>query len=302
MAEPAIMVNAGNAACRRRKAVRWHGPPGGSMAMEMSEPMTEASEPEEVARVRRDWRPLIEGGLWFLGFLLLWQVVVVLGHISDLVLPPPSAFLYRIVANADSIYPQALNSTELIVIGFLAGAVPAVPLGYLIVTVPFLERTLYPFLIFLNVVPKVALIPLLLVWFGFGGLPKIIVAALLVFFPIMVDTMTGFRALDPRLLYISRSMGASPWQTLWRLRLPTAMPYIFSGMKIAVVLAVTVVIVSEFVGSNEGLGYLILRATANHDLALSFAALFVAAIIGLALTFAVGLLERLVLPWSRHSH
>ena len=179
---------------------------------------------------------------------------------------------------------------------------PAVPLGYLIATVPALQRTLYPFLVFLNVVPKVALVPLLLVWFGFGGTPKVIVAALLVFFPVMVDSMTGFEALDRRLLFLSRSMGASRFQTLWRLRFPTAVPYIFSGMKIAVVLAVTVVIVAEFVGSDNGLGYLILRATANHDLALAFAALFVAALIGLALTFLVGVLERLIIPWSRLKH
>lgn len=261
---------------------------------------SKAIEPDTAGE--RPWRAVIEGGLWFFAFLVLWEVVVVYGHVSNLILPAPTDFLFRIYSSFGSIYPQALSSAELIVIGFLAGAIPAVPLGYLIVTVPFFQRTLYPFLVFLNVIPKVALVPLLLVWFGFGGMPKIIVAGLLVFFPIMVDSITGFQALDPRLLYISRSMGATRSQTLWRLRLPTAMPYIFSGMKIAIVLAVTVVIVAEFVGSNEGLGYLILRATANHDLALSFAALFVAAFIGLALTFAIGLIERLVLPWSRYRH
>lgn len=248
------------------------------------------------------WRPVVEGGFWFLVFLLVWEGGVVFGHVSDLVLPAPSEFLYRIYSSFGAIYPQAIVSTEFIVIGFLFGAVPAVPLGYLIATVPALQRTLYPFLVFLNVVPKVALVPLLLVWFGFGGTPKVIVAALLVFFPVMVDSMTGFEALDRRLLFLSRSMGASRFQTLWRLRFPTAVPYIFSGMKIAIVLAVTVVVVAEFVGSDNGLGYLILRATANHDLALAFAALFVAALIGLALTFVVGLLERLIIPWSRLKH
>lgn len=234
--------------------------------------------------------------LWFVALLVIWQLVVVLGHVSDLVLPAPSEFLVRIYTGFGHILPQAISSTELIVLGFLAGAVPAVPLGFLIVSVPVLQRTLYPFLVFLNVVPKIALVPVLLVWFGFGGMPKIIVAALLVFFPIMVDSITGFEAMDSRLFYISRSMGASRMQTLWHLRLPSALPYIFSGMKISIVLAVTVVIVAEFVGSNEGLGYMILRATSNHDLPLAFAALFVAALIGLALSLGVEVIERIVIP------
>lgn len=238
----------------------------------------------------------METVIWFAAFLLVWQLVVVFGHVSDLVLPAPSDFLYRIYGSFNPIFPQAASTARLVVVGFLAGALPAVPLAYAIVRVPILQRTLYPFLIFLNVIPKIALVPLLLVWFGFGGLPKIIVAALLVFFPIMVDSITGFKSLDPRLLHLSRSMGASGLQTLWRFRLPTALPYVLTGMKMSVVLAVTVVIVAEFVGSNQGLGYLILRATANHDLGLAFAALFVAALLGLALSLIIAIVEWMIIP------
>ncbi len=240
-------------------------------------------------------RRVVDVAIWFAGLFAIWQSFVVFGHVSDLILPAPSSFLARIVTSANAIFPQALLTTELVVVGFLAGAVPALPLGFIVANSSLMQRTLYPFLVFLNVIPKIALVPLLLVWFGFGGLPKVIVAALLVFFPIMVDTISGFQSADPRLLYISRSMGASKLQTLWYVRLPLALPHIFSGMKIAIVLAVTVVVVAEFVGSNEGLGYLILRATANHDLSLAFAALFVAASIGLVLSFAVSLIERLAL-------
>jgi len=235
--------------------------------------------------------------LWFCGFLLAWEFIVDAFSVSDLLLPPPSEFITRLYTGWDSIFPQAVTTAELVVIGFLAGAIPAVPLGFAVVMVPFLQRTLYPFLVFLNVIPKVALVPLLLVWFGFGGTPKVVVAALLVFFPIMVNCITGFQALDPRLLYLSRSMGANSWQTLRHIRFPSALPFIVSGMKISVVLAVTVVVVAEFVGSNDGLGYLILRAIANHDLALAFAALFVAGMIGLALTFLANLLENIAMPW-----
>jgi NitT/TauT family transport system permease protein len=239
-----------------------------------------------------------ETALWFAGFLLIWETAVRTAGVSDLLLPAPSAFLTRIVTSWSTIYPQALITLRLIILGFLAGAIPAIPLGIGVAMVPFLQRTLYPFLVFVNVIPKVALVPLLLVWFGFGGLPKIIVAALLVFFPIMVNCIAGFESLNPRLLHITRSMGASRWQTLWCLRLPTALPYIVSGMKISTVLAVTVVVVAEFVGSNDGLGYLILRATANHDLALSFAALFVAGLIGLVLSLSGSLVERASWRWN----
>jgi NitT/TauT family transport system permease protein len=245
---------------------------------------------------RRVVLPLI----WFAGFLLLWQAIVDIAHIPELILPAPSAFLPRIVSSFDRIWPQAVDSTELILAGFLIGALPAIPLGFLIATYTSLERTLYPFLVFLNVVPKVALIPVLLVWFGFGGAPKIIVAALLVFFPVLVDSISGFRATDRRLFYLSRSMGASELQTLVYIRIPAAMHFIFSGLKISAVLAVTVVIVTEFVGSNAGLGYLILRSTSNHDLAMTFATLFVAAAIGLALSFLVGSFERVLAPWTVH--
>jgi NitT/TauT family transport system permease protein len=256
--------------------------------------MAEARATSAGARLGRT----VEMAAWFLGFLVAWELLVRVTGVSDLLLPAPSAFIVRLFTGWNSIFPQALVTLEWIVIGFLAGAIPAVPLGFAVVMVPFLRQTLYPFLVFLNVIPKVALVPLLLVWFGFGGMPKVIVAALLVFFPIMVNCIAGFESLDPRLLHITRSMGASRWQTLWYLRLPTAMPFIISGMKISTVLAVTVVVVSEFVGSNDGLGYLILRATANHDLALAFAALFVAGVIGLVLSFLGDLLERASRHWT----
>jgi len=238
--------------------------------------------------------------LWFAGFILAWELFVRIAEIPSYTLPAPSDFLLRIFASFDRILPQAIISTKLIVLGFLAGALPAVPLGLLIATVPLFERTLYPFLVFLNVIPKIALVPVLIVWFGFGGMPKIILAALLVFFPIMVDSITGFRATDRRLFYLSRSMGASALQTLWYIRIPAALPYIFSGLKISIVLAVTVVIVAEFVGSNEGLGYLILRATSNHDLSMTFAALFVAAGIGLALNYIIETSEGWLMPWLEY--
>jgi NitT/TauT family transport system permease protein len=153
----------------------------------------------------------------------------------------------------------------------------------------------------LQTIPKIAVAPLFIVWFGFGSLPKILLTFLLCFFPILVDTLTGFKALDPRLLYITKSMGASRTQTFRYVRLPAAVPFIFSGLKVAVVLAVTGAIVAEFVGSNAGLGYLLLRASANLDTPLIFSVLVVLSLLGLVFSSVVEFIERLVVPWHRES-
>jgi NitT/TauT family transport system permease protein len=250
------------------------------------------------AAARRHYERYLLPTLWFAGFLLLWQFGVRLGGIPTYVLPAPTDFLGAMYRGAHLIWPQAVTTTWLILVGFFLGAVPAVPIGFLVATVPLLERTLYPLLVFINVIPKIALIPVLVVWYGFGAEPKIILAAISVFFPVMVDSMTGFKAIDRRIFYISRSMGASPLQTLRYFRVPYALDYIFTGLKIAIVLAVTVVVVTEFVGSNEGLGYLILRGSINSDIAMMFASLVVASLIGVALFYIVEFAEARLMPWK----
>ena len=130
------------------------------------------------------WRRVVDTGLWFAALLAVWQSFVAFGHVSDLILPAPSGIpdAHR-HQRRPHLSRRRCRPRGLVILGFLAGALPAVPLGFLIVSSTLMQRTLYPFLVFLNVVPKIALVPLLLVWFGFGGVPKVIVAALLVFFP-----------------------------------------------------------------------------------------------------------------------
>src|SRR5690606_34854364 len=156
---------------------------------------------------------------------------------------------------------------------------------------------LYPIVVFIQGMPKITLAPLLLVWFGFADFPKILLTALITFFPVLVDSATGFRAIDKRQYYLSRSMGASWWQTFTKFELPSAAPYIFSGFRITAVVAVTVVIVVEWLNSQSGLGYLVLRAMDSSNTPLLFAILMVASMIGVVLSGLVTLVERLLLPW-----
>lgn len=237
--------------------------------------------------------------LWFGGLLLIWEVLVRAFDVPSFILPTPSAFFARIVEDYQRIGYHALITTKLIILGFLAGAIPGVVLGYVIARFRIAEQVLYPIVVFIQGLPKITLAPLMLVWFGFSDFPKILLTALITFFPILVDSVTGFKSIDPRQYYLSRSVGASWFQTFRLFELPSAAPSIFSGFKITIVIAVTVVIVVEWMNSQNGLGYLVLRAMDNADTSLLFAVLVVGSMTGVILSWAMELAERLLLPWKQ---
>ena len=231
--------------------------------------------------------------------LLAWQFLVRMFGVPEYILPVPSEFLVKLVQSRGLIFEHALVTAYEILLGFLLAALIGVPLGLMIVSVKFLERSLYPLIVFFQLIPKIAIAPLFIVWFGFGPFPKILLTFLLCFFPTLVASMTGFRALDERVLYLSRSMGATGWQTFRYIRLPAALGHIFGGFKVSVVFAATGAIVAEFVGANSGLGYLLLRATSYLDMPLIFAVLVALSAIGILFSYAVQVLERLCMPWLR---
>jgi NitT/TauT family transport system permease protein len=156
-------------------------------------------------------------------------------------------------------------------------------------------------LVILQIAPKTIIAPLLIVWYGTGSLPKLVLTTLMTFFPILVDSMAGFRSIDPRLYQITASMGASGRQTFRAIRVPAAMPYIFSGLKIGMVSAVMASMVVEYIGSGEGLGYLTLYAFGRSDVPLMFAAILTTALLGLLFTSVLVSTERLLMPWLRRS-
>lgn len=244
-------------------------------------------------------RRMVEPAFWFVGLLVLWEACVHGFKVENHILAPPSDFLPRILAEHQRFLLHGAITTKLIVYGFFAGAIPGVILGYAIASSRHLEQILYPLVVFIQGLPKITLAPLMLVWFGYGTFPKVLLTALITFFPILVDSVAGFKSVDPRLYFISRSMGASRWQTFWKIQMPSAAPSIFSGFKITVVVAVTVVIVVEWLNSRNGLGYIVLRAMDNSDTSLIFATLVVGSAIGVFLNYAVILAEYLLLPWRR---
>lgn len=240
-----------------------------------------------------------EPALWFAGLLLAWELLVRALQVPVFVLPAPSDFLVRIVTDHERLLAHGLATTRLVLYGFVAGAVPGLVLGYLIARFRFCELFLYPLVVFVQGLPKITLAPLMLVWFGYSDFPKVLLTALITFFPVLVDSAAGFKTVDRRQLYLTRSMNASWWQTFRHIQLPAAAPSIFAGFKTTIVIAVTVVIVVEWMNSNDGLGYVVLRAMDAKDTSMIFATLAVASVIGVALSYAVLALERLLLPWQR---
>lgn len=251
-------------------------------------------------RARRDLFQAV--GLPLLSFVALiafWEFAIGAFQVPEYIVPAPSKFIARFFEARQLLWDHSRVTGGEVLAGFALAALVSVPLALTIASVQVVQRALYPLIIFLQLIPKIAVAPLFIVWFGFGPFPKVLLTFLLCFFPILVDSMTGFKSLDPRLLYLTRSMGARPWQTFIFIRLPAALPFIFSGLKVAIVLAVTGAIVAEFVGSNAGLGYLLLRASSNLDTALIFAVLVALSVMGLVLSYGVEAAEQLVMPWQR---
>jgi NitT/TauT family transport system permease protein len=235
----------------------------------------------------------------FATLLLLWQFGVRAAGVPEYILPLPTEFLAKLWLERSLIAEHAWVTAREIVLGFLMSTAISIPLGFMIVSWRPLERALYPLIVFFQLIPKIAIAPLFVVWFGFGPFPKVLLTFLLCFFPTLVASMTGFRALDERVLYLTKSMGASGWQTFRFVRLPAALTYIFAGLKVSIVFAATGAIVGEFVGANAGLGYLLLRGTSYLDMPLIFAVLVALALVGIVASYLVQFVETLVMPWQR---
>lgn len=237
--------------------------------------------------------------LTFVGIVGLWSAAIRIFSIPAYLLPGPGAVFERLVADAPMLWLNSKVTLTEIVLGFGLTVVGAIPLGLLIALSPLARQTLYPPIMLLQLVPKIAVAPLFLVWLGFGIESKVLLTVLMTFFPLLLASISGFQILDERLLYLTRSMGANVWQTFWRLRAPAALPVIFSGIKASATIAATAAIVAEFVGANQGLGYVLLKGTSTLDIELTFAVLVVLTLIGIVINYAVEISEWLLTPWRR---
>lgn len=240
----------------------------------------------------------------FLLIFVAWDLAVRLLKIPAYLMPPPLAVLAAIVEHWRTLGIHTLWTTGTILAGFIAAAVIAIPLAMVIVVSPTLGRLIYPPMVATQAIPKIALAPLFIVWFGFGMMPKVAVAFLIAFFPIVIDTIVGLRNIEPGMIQLARSMGAPPHRVFLKLRLPNALPMIFGGLKVASALAVVGALTGEFVGSDKGLGYILLQASGNLNTALLFASLVILSLVAMVFFYAVELVERILIPWhvSQRAH
>ena len=235
------------------------------------------------------------------GMLVAWKAVIALGGYPVFILPPPELVAARFVRawSEGTIAPHAIATLSEIALGFGVGASVALVVGYLLARSRLAERLLSPYIVAAQATPILALAPLIALWFGTGLTSKVIICALIVFFPVAVSTMVGIRSVDARLLELARSLRATRWQVLARFEVPAALPQILGGMRVGVTLAVIGAIVAEWAGAERGLGLLIDLARASlFDIPLMFATLLTVAVIGVALYLVVLLVERrLVGAW-----
>jgi len=235
--------------------------------------------------------------LSFLLLFILWEVGVRLLGVPGYVLPPPSKIFTDLAARSGRIFDNTLVTAREVVAGYLLAVLVSIPLALAIAYSRFLETTVYPLIVFFQIVPKIAIAPLFIIWFGFGFTPKLLLVFLLSFFPIVVSSIAGFKSVDPEIMDLARSTGASPWLMFRKIRLPQALPSIFTGLKVAAALSATAAVVAEFVASDRGLGYLLLEFNGDLNTSMVFATIIVLSIVGLIVYYAVELLERLVIPW-----
>jgi NitT/TauT family transport system permease protein len=230
-------------------------------------------------------------------FLAVWEAGVAIFKAPAYLLPPPTQIFETFIAELPKLLYHGWVTAYEMLLGYGLAVGIAIPLAIAITASQRFDRFVMPTLLFFQVVPKVAIAPLFLVWFGVGALPKVLVAFLISFFPIVIDAAVGLRSMSIEMNDLARSMGATKMQAFLRFRLPTSLPYLFSGLKVAATLAVAGAVVGEFVGADKGLGYLLLVTNSNLETALMFATLFALTIIGLAFFYAVERLEGLLIPW-----
>jgi NitT/TauT family transport system permease protein len=230
--------------------------------------------------------------------LLLWEVAVRELDIRSIILPPPSEVFVAMFQRRELLLTHLWPSLYLTVLGFALSVVGGILVAVLITYSSILRKGFYPIIVVSQVVPKIAIAPLFIAWFGTGTMSSLLLAVLITFFPMTINSALGFQSIDEDMHRMARTFMGSKWQIFWKIRMPNALPYIFSGMKISITLAIIGVIVSEFVASQEGIGYLIKLAGGLLDTPLMMAAITVLSISGLALYGLIALAEYHAIYWQ----
>jgi NitT/TauT family transport system permease protein len=258
-------------------------------------------DPAERAPVKLRGHPeLLLTPLSFVLLLGVWEFVVHHYAINPILLPPPSK-IWRSLAEGltTGLYlKHFLVTVGEAASGFCIAAVAGVVVGTLVTQFWLLERTVYPYLIALQSMPKIAIAPLIVIWFGYGATSKVVIAAMISFFPILVNVVVGLRSCDPAKIDLVRSLSGSDWQVFWYVRLPNALPFMFAGFNIAIIFCILGAIVGEFVGGEAGLGFLIVAANTTLDVAQVFGVLIVLATLGVTVFLGLQFVHRKIVFWA----
>jgi NitT/TauT family transport system permease protein len=246
---------------------------------------------------RNFFQNLIYPTVALLGFFAAWYLAVVFFQIKPYLLPAPHLILRRIIVDSGLLLGHTAVTSYEVVIGFLVSVIVGFPISILIVWSKPLEKAFMPLLVFSQTVPKVAIAPLFVIWFGFGVLPKLIISVLVAFFPIVIAGGAGLIAVETEMIELIQSMNAGKWEIFKKVRIPNSLPHFFNGMKISICLSVVGAIVGEFVGSDKGLGYVIQVGTSNLDAELLFAAVTILSGVGVLLYGLIVWLEKRIIPW-----
>ena len=259
--------------------------------------------PRESGRWGERLKAAAAPGLLLLVFLAAWQFIPPALGVQKFILPTPLQIAEQMVNDWKLLWPALLVTLSEILLGFALAFVVAMVLGFSVAHSRVVNRAIYPLLVASQTVPVIAIAPVFIIWFGYGLAPKVVITALICFFPLTVNTVAGYAAVDSDARMLFRAHGAGRFQTFRLLSLPSALPSIFAGIKISVTLSVIGATIGEWVGSQEGLGYVILQASSQIITARVFAAIALLSFTGIALFLIATLIERLALPWrSANSH
>jgi NitT/TauT family transport system permease protein len=230
--------------------------------------------------------------------LILWEAAIRLFKLPTFVLPPPTSIFVSLAENRRQLATAAESTALEVLFGFVLAAITGVAVALVIVGFERFGRALYPLIVLFQNVPKVALAPIFILWFGYGLVPKVVLIVVIAFFPVAIDMLAGLQSVEPSFVSLMRSVGANNTKILMRVRVPHSLPHLMAGLKVAITFSVIGAIVGEFAGANEGLGYVIQFASTQLDTPLVFAALIVVSVLGLAFYYVVELAERLLVPWA----
>ena len=268
-------------------------------------PPGETAQPGRFTLLMRTRPEIVLAPLLLVVVVLAWEYGVIWLDVPTYILPPPSRIAFAMWQGLDAgifdrggYWLHAGVTVAEVLLGFFTGSGVGLVLGTVISQFRILEATLRVYLVAIQSLPKVALAPIIVMWFGFGLTSKVVIICLLTFFPLLITSMAGFKAVDAERLELMRALGARPWQIFWKVRFPSALPYIFAGLDMAAVLAVVGAVVGEFVGAQRGLGTLILSMNAQMDTAGTFSVFIILAIVGVVMYQAMRIIERRYLFWS----